>query len=168
VATLAEEGTWQTQRPTALFLLARLLRLLEQRWDIELDGDQAFVPANMAAAMQSDIEPAIVAYLTDADRRELAAEDEMRHLNAIVNGFLKWRARDVDERPQGLPKITAAPPPARPSSAGTGRSARCRRVRPAAAVRARSRFTMPGNSPSIAPFPNLISRTWNAAAAGEP
>ena len=86
VARLAEEASWQTDRPLSLYVLSRILLALGQDWP------RQGVETSVADDMQRTMEPAINAYLADAATHDLTAEQEALHLNNIVRSFLKWRS----------------------------------------------------------------------------
>jgi len=69
-----------------LFVLGRILRLVEREWD---PGDAQSGPTRRAVdAMARDLLPALTEYLD-------AAEDDRSYdqLNALVRAFLAWEAR---------------------------------------------------------------------------
>ena len=86
VAGLAEEASWQTEKPLVLYVLSRILLALGQDWP------RQGVETSVAEDIQRTMAPPINAYLADAATRDLTAEQEALHLNNIVRSFLRWRS----------------------------------------------------------------------------
>lgn len=88
IIALTEEYAWQADRPLGLFVLGRILRLVERRWDPE--DDQSGPSRKLADAMEQALMPALVAYL---DAEAVGEDDGYEHLNALVRQFLAWEAQ---------------------------------------------------------------------------
>jgi len=88
VIVLTEEYAWQTDRPLGLFVLGRILRLLERLWDLE---DEQFGPSReVAETMEQALMPALATYL---DGEAAGGDDEYERLNTLVRAFLAWEAQ---------------------------------------------------------------------------
>jgi hypothetical protein len=85
VGRLAEEASWQTDKPLGLYVLSRVLLSLGQDWP------KQGVEAMVADDMQRTMEPPISAYVVAASRG-LTVQEESLHLNEIITSYLRWRS----------------------------------------------------------------------------
>jgi hypothetical protein len=85
VARLAEEASWQTDRPLGLYVLSRVLLSLGQDWP------KQGVETPIAEDMQRLMEPPILAYVTEA-ATGVTAQQDADLLNDIILAYLQWRA----------------------------------------------------------------------------
>lgn len=88
VARLAEEGSWQAERPLGLFVLSLILRSLGEDWGADEQGIEAATATELIQTM----EPAVTAYLAAASERNMSDEEEVQLLNELVHAFLRWRS----------------------------------------------------------------------------
>lgn len=88
IIALTEEYAWQTDRPLGLFVLGRVLRLIERQWD---RGDEQSGPSESELQrMERELMPALIAFLDAGVQTDTAAEYE--RINSLVCAFLVWEA----------------------------------------------------------------------------
>jgi hypothetical protein len=88
VIALTEEHAWHTDRPLGLFVLGRVLRLIERRW--EADDEQSGPPDSEYQRMLEELMPALMAFLDAGAQTDAALEFE--RINSLVRAFLAWEA----------------------------------------------------------------------------
>lgn len=99
-ATLAFESSWNDPNPLGLFVVTRVLRILEDHWDVPNLRDQAWMTQRAIAFMEDHLRPPLLQYLDQVSTGELDAARELRLLNDIVQALFKWTAERPDPRPK--------------------------------------------------------------------
>jgi hypothetical protein len=100
-ANLAFEGSWNADHPAGVFVVTRVLRILEDQWDVQNSAGQAWMTAQSVRVMEQRMRPPLIEYLSALDADSLAPDAELGLLNAIVLALFKWTAERPSARPGG-------------------------------------------------------------------
>ena len=98
-ATLAFEASWNSNHPLGLFVVARLLRILEDQWAVAESRGQAWMTIEAVRAMEAYLREPMQHYLAALDRDALEPVVELGLLNEIVRALFKWTTERPDPRP---------------------------------------------------------------------
>lgn len=98
-ATLSSEASWNSSHRLGLFVITRVLHILDEQWDTENLRDQAWMTHAALDEMEARMRPPIIAYLDALDAEGLNEAQELVALNAVVDALFEWTAARRRPRP---------------------------------------------------------------------